>query len=176
MTMKKKSTQAKSTNNKSTAAKAQALALEAKKLLKAGPALTPKRRKEVRGSTLNVTPDFVAAAVSAYQEYADLLGDDLDPQAALDAQSFVTEMTPVATTYRNVATSLTDSLITNNATSAQFALAVYSRLQGVARLPQNAVVASRVEQMEALIKRRRKKATADETPPTQAEPVVTKTA
>jgi hypothetical protein len=84
-------------------------------------------------------------------------------------------MTPVATTFRNVATSLTDSLITNNATSAQFALAVYSRLQGVSRLPQNAAVAARVEQMEALIKRRRKRATADDATPTQAEPVVAKT-
>jgi hypothetical protein len=172
----KKTTQSKSNVNKSTAAKAQALATAATKLLKPGPALTPKRRKEVRGSLLNVTPTFIAAAVSAYQENAALLGNDLDPQAALDAQSFVTEMTPVATSYRNVATALEDSLLGNNATSAQFALAVYDRLQGAARLPQNTALASRVEQMEKLKKRRRKKATAVEASSAAVEPAVTKPA
>ena len=171
---KKKSAQAKSNVHKATAAKAQAIAVQANKLLKAGPGLTPKQRKEVRGSSLSVTPGFVAAAVSAYQEYAGLLGADLDPQAAADAQSFVTEMTPVATSFRGVATALEDTVLTRKQAGAQFARAVYARLEGLARLPENAALASRVQQLATLMKHRRKKAAAAEAPLPQ--PVVAKSA
>jgi hypothetical protein len=159
----------KSTSVKSTAAKAQGLVQQAQTVLAVGQPLAPKAKKEVMGASLYAIPAFVAAAVSAYGEHAALLGDDLDPSAALDAMDYVTENAPVLASLRSTTKALGDRVYESKATSAKFALAVYDRLRANAALPQGAAVQPRLTAMEALIPRRKRKPVAA-TPATEAAP------
>ena len=101
---------------------------------------------------------MVQAAASAYAENADVLGGDLDPSAALGAQDFVTQMTPVATELAALTRALEDRISGQKASSAGFTQTVYDRLKGLQSMPQGAALAPRLAQIEKLRPKRKPRA------------------
>jgi hypothetical protein len=121
---------------------------------------------------------MVQAAASAYTENTDVLGGDLDPSAALDAQDFVTQMTPVATSLAALTKALEDRISEEKASSAGFTQTVYDRLKGLQSMPQGAALAPRLAQIEKLRPKRKPKAVvagADTGAPATAPATATKT-
>jgi hypothetical protein len=160
--MNKKMKTAKSTStsasNTATATKVKSLVTQAKTLLAVGEPLTTKARKEVLVRSIRTNSAMVQAAASAYTENTDVLGGDLDPSAALGAQDFVTQMTPVATELAALTQALEDRLSEEKASSAGFTQTVYDRLKGLQSMPQGAALAPRLAQIEKLRPKRKPKA------------------
>jgi hypothetical protein len=177
MTKNTKNTKA-TNSNTATATKARALLAQAKTLLAVGQPMTKKERREVNVRSIRTTSAMVQAAASAYTENTDVLGGDLDASAALGAQDFVTQMTPVATELAALTQALEDRLSEEKASSAGFTQTVYDRLKGLQSMPQGAALAPRLAQMEKLRPKRKPKAVvadADTGAPATAPATVTKT-
>ncbi len=157
-----------SKTNAVTAKKAKALVAEVKTVLAAGEPLTVKQRKEVLVRSIRTTSAMVDAAASAYTESPEVLGGDLDPTAALSAQDFVTEMTPVANELAALLSALADRIGEHKATAAGFTQTVHDRLKGLQSMPQGPALASRLAQIEKLRPKRKKPAAAVVAAPTAA--------
>jgi hypothetical protein len=152
-----KKSKADSTNT-AVAKRAKRLVAEAKTVLAAGEPLTLKQRREVVVRFIRTTSAMVDAAASAYTESPEALGGDLDPAGALDAQDFVTQMTPVSNELKALVSALDDRINEHKATSAGFTETVHLRLKGLQSMPQGPALAPRLAQMDKLRPKRKKKA------------------
>jgi hypothetical protein len=144
-------------SNTVVAKKAKALLAKIKTVLAAGEPLTVKQRREVLVRSIRTTSAMVDAAASAYTESPAVLGGDLDPSAALRAQDFVTEMTPVANELATIVSALADRIGEHKATAAGFTQTVHDRLKGLQSMPQGPALASRLAQMNKLRPKQKRK-------------------
>jgi hypothetical protein len=106
----------------------------------------------------------IQLAVAAFEEHGpSVLGEDLDPAAAKDAQAFVAQVLPQVHALRRGMRALEDRVMEQGATAGVFAFEVYRRLRALSLLPSGAALLPQADAMQAKMKRpRRKKPVATE--------------